>query len=309
MEFSHIPILLDKCIELLDVKPYGTYVDCTLGGGGHSSEILKRLTTGKLIAIDKDTQALEFCKKKFAENKEKIIYAHSDYENAVSILDENGFSKIDGVLMDLGVSSYQLDNNDRGFSYMTDASLDMRMDTTQSISAFNVVNEYSEQKLFEIIRDYGEDKFAKNIAKNIVIERAVNPIETTLQLVKVIDKSIPYAFKKDGHPAKRTFQAIRIEVNGELSSLEKTIRSLIERLSVNGTMVILTFHSLEDRIVKNVFRDLSTGCICPKSLPVCVCNHKATVMIAAKNIEADENEIKLNSRAKSAKLRAIKKVL
>lgn len=308
-ENYHVPVMPVQCIEALDVKPGGVYVDCTLGGGGHSAEILAKLTTGKLIAIDKDREAIEYCGTKFAGQLDKIIFCNADFKNISELLARSGHPKADGILADLGVSSRQLDDRARGFSYIHDAELDMRMDRTQPLTAREVVNEYSEQKLYEIIRDYGEEKFAKNIAKNIVLERGIKPIDTTGELARIVDKSIPYALKRTGgHPAKRTFQAIRIHVNGELEGLREALESMIESLNPGGRLVVLTFHSLEDRIVKNVFKEKSTGCICPKSLPVCVCGHTAEVELIGKIITPEEEEILSNPRAASAKLRAVRKI-
>lgn len=310
MEFQHCPILLDSCIELLNVTPSGIYVDCTVGGGGHSSEILARLnSSGRLIAFDKDMEAIEHVKQRFSSYN-NVEYLHSDYKQAANILKAEGVTQVDGILMDLGVSSYQLDNKERGFSYMGDNKLDMRMDMSQELSAYEVVNGYSEQRLFEVIRDFGEDNFAKNIAKHIAIERAKSPITTTKQLAEIVDGAIPYAVKKNGgHPAKRTFQAIRIEVNGELEGLSQAVTQLAKLLRKGGRMAVLTFHSLEDRIVKNAFRDLATGCICPKSAPICVCHHEAQVkLMNNKPIIPTQDEIDKNSRAASAKLRAIERL-
>lgn len=310
MEFNHIPVMLKQCINALEIKSDGIYLDCTLGGGGHSIEIVKRLTTGKLIAIDKDVQAIEYCKQKLIEYSNKMTFCHDDFKNADTILSDLNIDKIDGVLMDLGVSSWQLDNKERGFSYLGDFPLDMRMDTTSNLSAYDVVNDYTKQRLYEIIRDYGEDKFASNIAKNIVEARKIAPIKSTKQLADIVDKSIPMALKRTGgHPAKRTFQAIRIEVNGELENLECVVRALVDKLNPTGRMVILTFHSLEDRIIKQTFADLALDCVCPSNFPVCVCNHRAKVQLVNKKpIIVSEEELKLNTRSASAKLRAIEKL-
>ncbi len=308
MIFQHKSVLLDECIESLNIKPNGIYVDCTAGGGGHSREILKRLTDGMLIAIDKDEEALAVCKERLNFGNAKLI--HSDFKNLPQILDDLQISKVDGILADLGVSSYQIDNPNRGFSYMAkDAHLNMKMDESQKLSAYEVVNTYDERRLFEIIRDYGEDKFAKNIAKNIVLARQTKSIETCGELVEIIDRSIPFAVKKNGgHPAKRTFQALRIEVNGELDGLKEFISNSANRLNVGGRLAIITFHSLEDRIVKHEFIDLTTGCICPPNIPICVCNHKAQgVLVNKKPILPSEEELQQNSRSQSAKLRVFEK--
>ena len=308
MIFAHKSVLLDECIEALNIKPNGIYVDCTAGGGGHSAKILEKLSGGLLIDIDKDVEALETCKKRLGEDKVKFV--HSDFKNISNVLDELNVDKVDGILADLGVSSYQIDNPERGFSYMaTDAPLDMKMDASQKLSAREVVNSYEEYKLFTILRDYGEEKFAKTIAKNIVEERIKRPIETCGQLVDIIEKSIPYAARKKGsHPAKRTFQALRIEVNGELNGLNDFLTDAVDRLSDGGRIAVITFHSLEDRIVKRCFNDLATDCICPPNLPVCVCNHRAAGHLYNKKpILPSEKELAENSRSQSAKLRVFEK--
>lgn len=307
MIFAHKSVLLDECIAALNVKPDGIYVDCTAGGGGHSSEILKRLTNGQLIDIDKDEEALATCRKRFGD---KVKYVHSDFKNLSTVLDGLQIDKVDGILADLGVSSYQIDNPERGFSYMAkDAPLDMKMDASQNLSAYEVVNTYDEFRLCEIIRDYGEEKFAKQIARNIVLERKMGEIATCGQLVDIIDKSIPYTVKKKGgHPAKRTFQALRIEVNGELDGLDEFLRQAIARLNSGGRIAVITFHSLEDRIVKHCFNDLATDCVCPPNLPVCVCNHRAKGSLYNKKpILPTDGELAENSRSQSAKLRVFVK--
>lgn len=308
MIFSHKSVLLDECIEALNVKPDGIYVDCTAGGGGHSSRILQQLTNGLLVDIDKDAEALAACKERLGA--QNVKYIHSDFKNLSSVLDDLQIDKVDGILADLGVSSYQIDNPERGFSYMAaDAPLDMKMDVSQKLSAKEVVNTYDEYKLFSIIRDYGEEKFAKQIARNIVIERQKSEIATCGQLVEIIDKSIPYSVKKKGgHPAKRTFQALRIEVNGELDGLDEFLRDAVNRLSSGGRIAVITFHSLEDRIVKHCFADLATDCICPPNLPVCVCNHRAQGSLYNKKpILPTSDELASNSRSQSAKLRVFAK--
>ena len=307
MIFAHKPVLLDECIDALNVKSDGIYVDCTAGGGGHSAKILERLTDGLLIDIDKDIEALETCKKRLGESNVKFV--HSDFKNISAVLDELGIDKVDGILADLGVSSYQIDNPERGFSYMAyDAPLDMKMDASQALSAKEVVNTYDEYRLYAILRDYGEEKFAKQIARNIVAERGKKPLETCGQLVDIIDKSIPYSAKKGGHPAKRTFQALRIEVNGELEGLNAFIGSAADRLKSDGIIAIITFHSLEDRIVKRCFNDLATDCICPPNLPVCVCNHRAKgKLVNKKPILPNSKEAAENPRSLSAKLRVFQK--
>lgn len=310
MEFKHYSVMLEECIEMLDIKEDGIYVDCTLGGAGHSKEILKKLSPkGRLIGIDQDLDALKAAKEKLKDFN-NITYVHNNFYNIKDILESLGIEKIDGILMDLGVSSYQLDQGERGFSYMKEAALDMRMNREEAFSAYNVVNEYSEDELFRILRDFGEEKFSRRIASRIVEKRKVKPVETTLELVKIIDECIPAKFKREGgHPAKRTFQGIRIEVNSELSILDRAIGDGIEALNKDGVMAIITFHSLEDRIVKNKFRDLVDPCKCPKDLPMCVCGKKPIIkLINKKPIEATKEELANNSRSKSAKLRGCKKI-
>lgn len=309
MKFQHKSVLLAECIENLDIKPNGIYVDCTSGGGGHSAEILKRLSNGKLICVDKDEDALAVCKNRFA-GSENVVFVHNDFKNVEEILAEANVEQVDGFLADLGVSSYQIDNPERGFSYMaSDAPLDMRMDKTQKLSAKEIVNQYGERELFSIIRDYGEENFAKNIAKNIVLARNSHEIETCGQLVEIIERSIPAACKKGGHPAKRTFQALRIEVNKELDGLDSALRSMCNRLNGAGRIAVITFHSLEDRIVKHCFADLATDCICPPNIPVCVCGHRAQgKIINKKPILPSNDEMEENARSKSAKLRVFEKL-
>lgn len=311
MEFGHKPVMLDECMEGLAVKPDGIYVDCTLGGGGHSLEIAKRLTNGKLVAIDKDSDALKFASQRLNDFKDKIIFVKSDFKDAAKVLDELNIEKVDGVLMDLGVSSWQIDNFDRGFSYRSkDSKLDMRMDAEQSLSAYEVVNDYDEQQLYKIIRDYGEENFAKKIAFNICKYRQVKPIETTGELIDVIEKSMPPKARfASGHPAKRTFQAIRIEVNAELDGLETFLEEITERLKTGGRIAVITFHSLEDRIVKQKFKWLEKDCICPPKTPICICGKRAKLkLINNKPITAGEKEKKENSRSQSAKLRVAEKI-
>ncbi|WP_346847916.1 16S rRNA (cytosine(1402)-N(4))-methyltransferase RsmH [Clostridium sp. UBA3061] len=310
MEFKHFSVMLEECIEMLDIKEDGIYVDCTLGGAGHSKKILKKLSPkGRLIGIDQDLDALKAAKEKLKDFN-NVTYVHNNFYNIKDILESLGIEKVDGILMDLGVSSYQLDQGERGFSYMKEAALDMRMNREEAFSAYNVVNEYSEDELFRILRDFGEEKFSRRIASRIVEKRKVKPVETTLELVKIIDECIPAKFKREGgHPAKRTFQGIRIEVNSELSILDRAIGDGIEALNKDGVMAIITFHSLEDRIVKNKFRDLVDPCKCPKDLPMCVCGKKPIIkLINKKPIEATKEELDNNSRSKSAKLRGCKKI-
>lgn len=310
MEFKHISVLLNECLEGLDIKENGTYVDCTLGGAGHSSHILEKLSSeGTLIGIDQDNDALRAAKEKLRDYS-NVKFVHNNFYNIDSILTSLNIPKVDGILMDLGVSSYQLDEGERGFSYMKDAPLDMRMDRDREFSAYEVVNTYSEEDLYRIIRDYGEEKFAKKIAKFIVDKRADKPIETTLELVDIIKAAIPAKARREGpHPAKRTFQAIRIEVNGELAILNKAIEDGVEHLNKGGRMVIITFHSLEDRIVKLKYRELANPCICPKEFPVCICGKKPLVkIISRKAIEPSKEEVEQNPRSRSAKLRILEKL-
>ncbi|MGV8984385.1 16S rRNA (cytosine(1402)-N(4))-methyltransferase RsmH [Clostridium sp.] len=310
MEFKHLPVLLEECLDALDIKEDGIYVDCTLGGAGHSLEILKRLSSkGRLIGIDQDEDALKAAREKIKDYN-NVTFVHDNFHNIEAILEKLGIEKVDGILMDLGVSSYQLDTTERGFSYMRDAKLDMRMDRTQSLSAFEVVNNYSEEEIGEILRNYGEEKFSKRIANFIVDRRAEKSIDTTLELVNVIDAAIPAKYKRDGgHPAKRTFQGIRIEVNGELRILNTAIENGVHRLKSGGRMAIITFHSLEDRIVKNAFKELQDPCKCPKELPMCVCGKVPIVkLISRKPIRATEEELEINVRSRSAKLRVAEKI-
>ena len=310
MEFNHVSVLLNECLEGLNIKENGIYVDGTLGGAGHSSEILKRLSNeGRLIGIDQDTDALKAAKERLKDYS-NVTFVHSNFSNIENVLNNLNIDGVDGILMDLGVSSYQLDEGERGFSYMKDAPLDMRMNRENDFSAYNVVNEYSEEDLYRIIRDYGEEKFAKRIASFIVENRQEKNIETTLELVEIIKNAIPAKARREGpHPAKRTFQAIRIEVNSELSILNKTIEDGVEKLNKGGRMAIITFYSLEDRIVTNKFRDLAVSCRCPKEFPVCVCGEKAKVkIISRKAIEPTKEEVEVNPRSRSAKLRVIEKL-
>jgi 16S rRNA (cytosine1402-N4)-methyltransferase len=310
MEFKHVSVLLNECIEALDIKENGIYVDCTLGGAGHSSQIAAHLSKeGMLIGIDQDKDALSAAKKRL-ENFENVKYVHNNFYNIDSILAELNVEKVDGILADLGVSSYQLDEASRGFSYMQDAPLDMRMNRDNDFSAYEIVNNYTEDELYKIIKDYGEERFAKRIANFIVNRRSEKPIETTFELVDIIKAAIPAKMRRDGpHPAKRTFQAIRIEVNSELKILNKTIEDGVNRLNKGGRMAIITFHSLEDRIVKLKFRELENPCTCPKEFPICVCGKKPLVkVISKKGIAPTEKEIEENPRSRSAKLRIIEKL-
>ena len=305
MDFKHISVLLDECIEGLNIKENGIYVDCTLGGAGHSKEILKRLSKeGKLVGIDQDEEALGAASEKLKEY-ENVLYKHSNFYYIKDVLEELQVGKVDGILMDLGVSSYQLDEKSRGFSYMQDAPLDMRMNKKSSLDAYEVVNFYNENKLAKIIKEYGEERFAKRIANFIVENRKNKKIETTGELVDIIKRAIPAKFRREGpHPAKRTFQAIRIEVNGELEILNKAIEDSVNGLKSGGRIAIITFHSLEDRIVKNKFKELEDPCICPRDFPICTCGRQSLVkIITRKPIEPSKEEVERNPRSRSAKLR------
>ena len=308
MEFKHTPVLLEETINGLNIKPDGIYVDGTLGGAGHSIEILKKLNNnGLLIGIDRDEEALSAAKEKLKEFS-NVKYVHSNHDNIKEILETLKIAKVDGILLDLGVSSYQLDEKNRGFSYLGSNELDMRMDKTQRLTAKEIINNYKEEHLANIIYEYGEEKYSRQIAKNICIQRAKKQIETTDELVKIIENSIPYVNKKDGHPAKRTFQAIRIEVNNEIKPLEKTIMDSINVLNTAGRLCVITFHSLEDRCVKNAMNKAKGNCTCPKEIPYCVCGAKEMgKVITKKPIIASEKERKENSRSKSAKLRIFEK--
>mgnify|MGYP000890124271 CR=1 FL=1 len=309
MEFSHKSVLLWECIDALNIRPNGIYLDGTLGGGGHSLEICRRLTNGRLIGVDRDEVALEAAKKRLSRHARKVTLVHDNFENIALILDALNLDKIDGMLFDLGVSSPQLDDGARGFSYMTDAPLDMRMDRDNPMTAADIVNDYSEEDLYRIIRDYGEDRFAKNIAKHIVRARENAPIETTGELAEIIKAAIPAKVRATGgHPAKRTFQAIRIELNQELTVLEQSIDTMIDLLNPSGRLSIITFHSLEDRIVKKRFREMEHPCICPPDFPVCVCGRVSKGrVITRKPILPSEEELEVNSRSKSAKLRVFER--
>ena len=306
MEFKHKSVLLNETIDGLNIKPDGIYVDGTLGGGGHAYEVCRRLgEKGSIIGIDQDAAAIEAASARLKDFGEKVTIVRSNYCDMKSKLHELGIDKVDGIVLDLGVSSYQLDTAERGFSYREDAPLDMRMDTRQKMTARDIVNDYTEADLYRVIRDYGEDKFAKNIAKHIVQARAVKPVETTAELSEIIRASIPMKFqKKSGHPAKRTFQAIRIELNRELDVLRDSLDDMIDLLNTGGRLCIITFHSLEDRIVKSAFRKNENPCTCPPDFPVCVCGKKSKgSIITKKPILPSEEELEYNSRSKSAKLR------
>ena len=310
MEFHHISVLLNECIDNLNIRPDGIYVDGTMGGGGHSLGIAKRLTTGRLICIDQDPNAHETAGKRLAEYKDRITFVRDNFGNIKSILDSLEIEKIDGMLLDIGVSSHQLDEAERGFSYQQDAPLDMRMNPDRPFSAYDVVNGYDEDELDRVIFTYGEERWARRIAQFIVKERENKPIETTGELVDIIKKAVPKGARKDGpHPAKRTFQAIRIEVNGELEVLQRAIDDVAARLAVGGRLCIITFHSLEDRIVKEAFRKQENPCICPPQFPVCVCGKKPLGrVITRKPILPSKEELEENPRSRSAKLRVLEGV-
>ena len=304
MEFKHKPVMLMPCIEGLEIKKDGIYVDGTLGGAGHSIEIAKRLSSkGKLIGIDRDEEALTAAQEKLKDFS-NVIYVHDNHDNIKEILENLEIEKVDGILLDLGVSSYQLDERNRGFSYLGENKLDMRMDKTQELTAETVVNTYEEKELANIIYQYGEERFSRQIARNICKQREKEKITTTKQLVEIIENSIPKSKQKDGHPAKRTFQAIRIEVNNEIKPLYNTVMDCIDCLNDKGRLCIITFHSLEDRAVKNAYIEAQGKCTCPSDLPYCVCGAKSLgKIITRKPIIANEEEQLENSRSKSAKLR------
>lgn len=309
MEFVHKSVLLDETIEGLAIKPDGIYLDGTLGGGGHSSEICRRLAGGHLIGIDQDEKALAAASERLKPFQDKITLVRDNYCNAPEVIKNLGITGVDGIVLDLGVSSYQLDNVERGFSYRYDTALDMRMDTRQSLTAREIINEYPERELYRIIRDYGEDQFAKNIAKHIAAARKEKSIETTGELNELIKAAIPARMRANGgHPSKRTFQAIRIECNHELDVLKNSLDELIAMLNPGGRICIITFHSLEDRIVKSAFRKNENPCTCPPDFPVCVCGKKSQgKVITRKPVLPGEEELETNSRSKSAKLRIFEK--
>lgn len=312
MEFKHKSVLLDESIEALKIRPDGIYVDGTLGGGGHSYEICRRLSDrGKLIGIDQDAAATEAAGERLGEFKDKTIIIRANYCDMKKELDNRNITSVDGIILDLGVSSYQLDTADRGFTYREDAPLDMRMDQRQTMTAKDIVNEYSEDELYRVIHDYGEERFARNIARHIVTARQNKIIETTGELIDVIKAAIPMKARvTGGHPAKRTFQAIRIELNRELEVLEDSLAEMIDLLNDGGRICVITFHSLEDRVVKNIFRQQESPCICPKNFPVCVCGRKSKgIVITRKPILPSEGELEENKRSKSAKLRVFERRL
>lgn len=310
MEFKHISVLFEETVDGLNVKPDGIYVDGTMGGAGHGRAVCERLGDGgRYIGIDQDEAAIRTGTERLAPFGDKVTIVRSNYADMVSVVHRLGIDHVDGIMLDLGVSSYQLDTVERGFSYREDAPLDMRMDQRQPLTAAHIVNEYSERELFRIIKEYGEDRFAKNIAKHICIEREKKPIETTLELAEIIKHAIPAKIRATGgHPAKRTFQAIRIELNHELSVLEDNLNGMIDLLNPGGRLCIITFHSLEDRIVKNNFKKNEDPCICPPGFPVCTCGMKSKgKVISRKPILPSEEELEANSRSKSAKLRIFEK--
>lgn len=308
-EFAHIPVLKKETIELLNVRANGVYFDGTLGGAGHSKAIQEQAKIKKLIGVDQDLEALAFAKQTLA-GYDNVVYVHDNFRNIDSILESVGEDELDGILVDIGVSSYQIDAAERGFSFRYDSKLDMRMDTTKPFSAYNLVNEYSEEELTRVIREYGEEKFARSIARHIVKARTSKPIETTKELEDIILSSVPRYKGQDGKSnVQRTFQAIRIEVNGELDALSEFLEDAVKHLKPGGRLAVISFHSLEDRITKQKFKELATGCICPPDFPICVCGHKPIVKIITKHpVEATDEEIKINSRSACAKLRVIEKI-
>ena len=308
MDFNHKSIMIEDVLRALDVKPNGIYLDCTLGGGGHARAIGKKLSAqGQIIGLDQDEDAITAATENLSGLSCGVKILRGNFSELDKFLDDMGVEKIDGAIFDLGVSSYQIDTPERGFSYMKDSPLDMRMDRRQSLTAYDVINRRDEEHLIKIFREYGEERFSKRIAAAICTARKNSPIETTSALVKIIEDAAPRT-KNGGHPAKRVFQAIRIEVNGELEILPDAVKKAVSRLKIGGRIAIITFHSLEDRIVKETFKTLAQDCICPKNFPVCVCNHKAEIKILGKATAPTLDEIELNSRAKSAKLRVAEKI-
>ena len=305
-EFKHIPVLFNETIDALNVRPDGTYVDCTAGGGGHCAAVAEKLTTGRIIAIDQDPEAIENLNERFKDNG-RVTVVHDNFVNIEAILGKLDIDGVDGIMADLGVSSHQLDTDERGFSFHKDAPLDMRM-SMEGMSAAELVNTVSQQELQRIIYTYGEEKFAPSIARNIVKAREIKPIETTFELVDIIKHSMPMKAKRDSHPARKTFQALRIEVNGELEKLDKALDSMFEVLNPSGRIAIITFHSLEDRMVKKKFNKFCEGCVCPPEFPVCVCGRKPRGRLPFKSKAPTENEVGENFRAHSARLRAIEKI-
>ncbi len=308
VDFSHYSVLLAETVRELAVKPEGIYVDGTLGGGGHALEVCRRLTTGHLYGIDQDDNAIAAACERLAPFKDRVTVIRDNYRNMKAVLREEGVSGADGILLDLGVSSHQFDCGERGFSYRFDAPLDMRMDRRQELTAGEIVNSYSESELYRIIRDYGEERFAKNIAGNIVRKRASKPVETTFELNEIIREAIPAKMRREGHPSRQTFQALRIECNGELEVLESSLDDFIDILKPGGRLCVITFHSLEDRIVKNAFRRNESPCTCPPEFPLCVCGKVSRgTVVTRKPIVAGERELEENGRSRSAKLRVFEK--
>ena len=309
MEFKHFSVLLEETIEGLKINPEGIYLDGTLGGGGHAYHVCSHLSTGRFIGIDQDEAAIEAAGKRLEQFADKVTIVRSNYSQMRKVLKELGIEGVDGIVLDLGVSSYQLDTVERGFSYRFDTALDMRMDNRQSLTAKEIINEYAEKDLYRIIRDYGEDQFAKNIAKHIVRAREIKPITTTFELNEIIKAAIPARMRKTGgHPSKKTFQAIRIECNRELEVLRDTLDDMIDLLKPGGRLCIITFHSLEDRMVKTAFKKAENPCVCPSHFPVCVCgNASKGKVITRKPILPSQEELEINSRSKSAKLRVFEK--
>ena len=309
-EFSHYSVMRDRCTDALNIKPDGVYVDCTLGGGGHSEEIAKRLEGGLLIGIDRDADAIRAASQRLERYKSSVRLVHANFKDIKTAVLQSGADRVSGVLFDLGVSSYQLDNAQRGFSYRFDAPLDMRMSREDSVSARDIVNGCSQRELARILYEYGEERRADKIAYQICRAREKAPIETTFQLNDIIKRAFPPSERYgEKHPSKRTYQALRIEVNGELKILEQAIRDASGLLEPGGRLAVMTFHSLEDRIVKNTLKDMATGCVCNKSIPVCVCGRKATMkLITHKPVTADEKELSENNRSKPAKLRVAEKI-
>lgn len=305
-EFKHIPVLFNETIDALNVRPDGIYVDCTAGGGGHCAAVAEKLTTGRIIAIDQDPEAIENLNERFKDNS-RVTVIHDNFVNIEAILRKLDINGVDGIMADLGVSSHQLDTDERGFSFHKDAPLDMRM-SMEGMSAAELVNTASQQELQRIIFTYGEEKFAPSIARNIVKAREIKPIETTFELVDIIKNSMPMKAKRDSHPARKTFQALRIEVNGELEKLDKALDSMFEVLNPSGRIAIITFHSLEDRMVKKKFNKFCEGCVCPPEFPVCVCGRKPRGKLPFKSKAPTENEVGENFRSHSARLRAIEKI-
>ena len=307
MDFKHISVLLEESVNSLNIKPDGTYIDCTAGGGGHSAAILAHLGEGgRLICVDQDPTAIQVVTERF-KGDNRVTVVHKNFSDFAQILDDLGVDYVDGVVADLGVSSHQLDTAERGFSFHKDAPLDMRMSQAGK-SAKDVVNTYTEHQLYTIIKAYGEEKFADRVARAIVKARQEKPIETTIELSDVVSNAIPAKFRRNAHPARKTFQAIRIEVNGELDVLKETLPVMFERLNDDGVMSIITFHSLEDKIVKDFFRTLKEGCTCPKDFPVCVCGKKPKAIVKSAGIKATDKELDDNNRSRSAKLRTAAKI-